>query len=1851
MGIVDIQHPGVTTAIDTPQGFAVTPGKQEIDHGSEAPGVAAVGGAAFRQGHSVVAAASSEWIPDYVEDGFHMWDSIKDTKYERHWRAFVHIRNTQAADVMKRRIDRREEDQRILDAAPWYVSVPMQLLAGGSDPLNWMPGGVFVRGVKGGISIARSARSVGVAAGASTTAQELVLHGFQPTRELSETATNIGASVFLGSLIGATGAKLVKHAEWKRSVAALDRDVYGYPAVATGEARYTVTDSGRRFVTLDDGSDVFGNITPAIAREAGLESGPIRLPEGFHAPEHGKGELHIEGERGAQLRALGHKDAAEFVKSVTSSFEKIYRHDPDTVMLVRRDGRGIVAGVTLKKSDRADGHWEVITAGEFRQADLNDKELLWSRARPGGSGTHGRGEKDIELDEAAAGGNTSGAAGATAGAATRTANDIADNAAAREGTVGTRDSGLSSPHGSPIDETQAARTERLRQETDTVGGANNATGREGQAAGRAAGRAAREEVAGRDDRGGAEGGRRLVHEEPVPDSGTDVAGGGRGSERRSHLASKEEVAFARTGPPDGTNPKPASEEAAPRAASSHQKPGADSPGIGVGSVNRHGIAPELRVVVTEHIDNPDKRLFTQETTNSNAAQQIDNLDLVHAAHQDPERNTAAWSRMMAYAFGSNDVPIPPYGLLRDIHGGGAVDTLKKLTSNQRAAADHGVARGRAYREAYTKGDVSVEATGRLLMWSFLSRRRSPYVQESMSIDASKGIGPWIAKAAAGRFTKADLSAYEAWAKSVAPAGSGQPGARATGNLIKFGREFLIRMSAKDENGVTHLQRFHDMLSDPNMTGRQIRREFLKFGEDTGIDNKVVSFTLLVAGHNDVMVLDRVQVRALFDDGRFKRRGVDVYGGIGHNSRRYGGNGLARLTTGARGLLIYEAIERALERRVKDIYVAAGRPRDASVGRYQWETWQAHSGQEASHGTLAAAFDESAIIKVRAVEGEYGAFAHGARYGLDENGKPILIYRLPSGEVYGFTPQAFQALMTAVRNPSSGVVPRGFKVTESGNVPWFERREVSKPRLEELARHHSDLGRIAGTGEKGEVRGGEEAGATVLRRPSEWEVARADGSRPGGVVLRPERESPGAGGIRRGGVPGSGPTHAGGEGEAEEVVSARPPSRPPPDGATSIPNPTKAADQAALSHPDEAASSSEPPKAGGNDGKVRSSAAAGLVAAGLAAAGTDRADDAVNDPDPLMRIIQSPSAAARDVATRLFDDPRHLKRRFADVGFDASAETLMKEWNGGLKRAVAGTKTAYTEHWKAAGALDEREFNAAVGRALRNDGDVDDPQVKRAAKLWRSDVFGPITEAAVKAGLLPGDVDPAEAVSYFSRLWSRGKLFAMEAEFKATVAEFHAGRMAKEARREGERGSAADVRAAAREIADDLFDALTGRADGGSRPEFAGAHIPDALAAPFLEDDVERVGRSFVRTMGADLELAQNFGTPDLAEALQEVRAGYARRRAEVAGENERRALNDAEKRDIADLVALRDRVRGRRIEGTIERNYARIVRAASHLDAIRATGEVRLPSLPDAIRPAMVEGLSAYMQTAGRLATELEAVTLLPGEAALATKVTERVLAHRLSQLAGLDDPYAAKPPPDAFLAAMTDPASQGNGARIFADMVKSFTAVMVQDHILHGVRDFANLKPGQRALLRDLGIDQDVAQQIAAQFARHGEEVEGVNVANTAAWDKNDPTTRALRAFRAAVNKDTLFAATPAGEAMRAFKNFALASYQRLLLRVLDAKAERFMGGLIAMTTMGMFAAFMASRGVAQDAERWIGEGFDRSGIMAVPLELSDAFEKATGFDPLGPLKSPENGTRLLPFNAYPGIRQMLGYALHPHN
>ena len=48
-------------------------------------------------------------------------------------------------------------------------------------------------------------------------------------------------------------------------------------------------------------------------------------------------------------------------------------------------------------------------------------------------------------------------------------------------------------------------------------------------------------------------------------------------------------------------------------------------------------------------------------------------------------------------------------------------------------------------------------------------------------------------------------------------------------------------------------------------------------DSPGIDNKVVSFIGLVGGKDDMLVMDRIQSRHLWDDGRFG--GANIYDGL------------------------------------------------------------------------------------------------------------------------------------------------------------------------------------------------------------------------------------------------------------------------------------------------------------------------------------------------------------------------------------------------------------------------------------------------------------------------------------------------------------------------------------------------------------------------------------------------------------------------------------------------------------------------------------------------------------------------------------------------------------------------------------------------------------------------------------------------------------------------------------------------------------------------------------------------------------------------------------------------------------
>jgi hypothetical protein len=105
-----------------------------------------------------------------------------------------------------------------------------------------------------------------------------------------------------------------------------------------------------------------------------------------------------------------------------------------------------------------------------------------------------------------------------------------------------------------------------------------------------------------------------------------------------------------------------------------------------------------------------------------------------------------------------------------------------------------------------------------------------------------------------------------------------------------------------------------------------------------------------------------------------------------------------------------------------------------------------------------------IAEVTAKEGEYGAYAYGARYGRDAEGKPYFKYTTPTGNEYSFDVPAFKEFLDAVKSPKNKVVPTKFKVTEAGNAPWYEKASVNQRALDDLAQRYArEPGQSQGAG--------------------------------------------------------------------------------------------------------------------------------------------------------------------------------------------------------------------------------------------------------------------------------------------------------------------------------------------------------------------------------------------------------------------------------------------------------------------------------------------------------------------------------------------------------------------------------------------------------------------------------------------------------------------------------------------------------------------------------------------------------------------------------------------------------------------
>lgn len=631
-------------------------------------------------------------------------------------------------------------------------------------------------------------------------------------------------------------------------------------------------------------------------------------------------------------------------------------------------------------------------------------------------------------------------------------------------------------------------------------------------------------------------------------------------------------------------------------------------------------------------------------------------------------------------------------------------------------------------------------------------------------------------------------------------------------------------------------------------------------------------------------------------------------------------------------------------------------------------------------------------------------------------------------------------------------------------------------------------------------------------------------------------------------------------------------------------------------------------------------------------------------NPGVETMFSPSVKVREAYAKLVDSPIYTKMNMEGETVGPAVENLVKQTQrGALAKWIRSNKDYYRQARKAGFKGTKAEFNQAVARAGRR-GDVDpggNEFVTAAAQAARRDIFDPLLKRAIENGQLPEDVKVTTAASYVTRLWNRTRLIAREAEFRQIANRWFREQLAKvpESERPGF-VSQADMDDYIEEVTTAVFNKLTGRAQSDVPdwlvPVKRGPlkertfNIPDALIEDFLENDMEMIARRYTRIMGAEVELHEKFGRADMRDQFEAINKEYDDLSKAAKTEKERVKLDKSRAKDIANLEAFRDMVRGTYRAAEEASNWSTLTRAALAFNYIRLLGGVTLTSLADTMRLLGVHGLRATMREAiPALASNLQAVRISRADARDLGAVVETVLQSRLATLAELNDPYRYGTAMDRYMSNATNVFSKLTLLGHWNDTMKTVASVMTQNRMARNALNWSKAGKRERAYMAMLGIDEGMAERIAAQLQKHGVQENGIWGANVSKWDDQP----AARTWAAALNKDVdrtivtkgasdtpLWTHTNWGRIITQFKSFMLASHQRVLIAGLQERPHRFAEQLLFGTGMGMMIAYlkMIERGDFDRAENltnnpglWIADGLDRTGLLALPFEVSNTADK----------------------------------------
>jgi hypothetical protein len=538
-------------------------------------------------------------------------------------------------------------------------------------------------------------------------------------------------------------------------------------------------------------------------------------------------------------------------------------------------------------------------------------------------------------------------------------------------------------------------------------------------------------------------------------------------------------------------------------------------------------------------------------------------------------------------------------------------------------------------------------------------------------------------------------------------------------------------------------------------------------------------------------------------------------------------------------------------------------------------------------------------------------------------------------------------------------------------------------------------------------------------------------------------------------------------------------------------------------------------------------------------------------DPLSRTIVSLSPIVRTVVNRLAENPIAMDR-----GGITAVESLIKIKDGRYNTALSNHLDQWRAYRKAGGQLNKTKFNEAVARTMRNetfdtvqDGTRvfknGDYYVYLSAKGWRDELYEPLKKEAIDVGLLPEDedIDVSTAVGYLNRRWNKNKIVDNYPQFISVVSKWLKDEdiklfaQAKQAqddiamatgaektklqkiidRAEYKKGmdfADQEYEDIARQIAQRIKGSPDGRlpydwkiGEGSSKLNGTPMRgplrsrtfqIPDNMIDDFLDNDIEDLGRIYLRQIAPDIELKRAFGDVEMTNEIAEVESWYSTAILKAETSTAKARLEKARRSDIEDIAGMRDRIRGVYGMEDPDNIFHRIGRVSRNLNYMRLMGGVVASSVPDVARIFMAEGIvKTFTKGLIPLASNLKTFKVAAAEAKRYGVGVDALMRGRSQIISDISDYTKGGTAFERGVQSATDNFGRINLMDYWTAGVKQLHAVTMQTSVIEGL-----LKGNIDKRLSRLGIDDANAMNIARQLEKHAEKVDGVWLSNAKNWD-----------------------------------------------------------------------------------------------------------------------------------------------------